>query len=154
MSRSNQAIINYNFTPDTLRLVPEGEIKFPLTPKYSEDGALDFDDFLGQLLEGIEARMGRLKPIDQAGRSELKNQLAQNVIKHAINPINDILDDFDDDGSPYYGSDGQLHVPLRMKGSGYKLDLTIKYLADGSLDLDHLVESFESAYKYVLKGAM
>lgn len=146
--------IDYNFSPDSLRLLPEGPIELPMKLKFSQDGVLDFEDLLGQLLVGLEANMGKLKSISQAGRDNLKNQLANAVIKRSINIVDDVLAAFTNDGEQYWDDELRLHMPLSMRGSNYKLDYIVKFLPDGSPDFGHMVESLESAYKDVLKGAI
>lgn len=150
MSNSSNVSIEYDFQPDTLRLIPEDRFQVGLVLHYSSDGVLDFEDLLGQLLAGIEAKIGKIKTVSQEGRADLKMQLAQNVIQHAIHPIPDILEDFDSDGNPTWDADGRLHLPLVMKGSGRKLDLVPRVDAGGELDADALIADLEESYRGVM----
>lgn len=149
MSQNSLFNIEFDFQPDTVRLLPEGPIQVRVTPHYRADGVLDFNNLLGQLLAGIEEKMGKLEPISQEGQSDLKRQLAQGVIEQIYHPMSDVLDDFEDDGEPYWDAEGLLHLPLRMLGSGYKLDLVPKLDAGGEPDCQALVADLEEAYRGV-----
>ena len=64
--------------------------------------------------------MGKIEA-DQPGgpRCTLKMQLAQGVIEGIFrHTVTDVLDDFEDDGEPYWDAEGLLHLPLRMLGTG------------------------------------
>ncbi|MBU1275904.1 MAG: hypothetical protein KJ720_11050 [Proteobacteria bacterium] len=154
MSQSSPISIDYDFQPDTLRLLPEGQFDVQMTLRYSADGVLDLEDLLGQLLAGIEAKMGKIQAISPEGREDLKKQIAQNVIANNIHTVSDVLDAFHDDGEPYWDADGQFHVPLCMQGSGCKLDLAPKLDAGGGLNCDALIESLECSYRDVLQDGV
>ena len=154
MSRNSLFDINFEFQPDTVRLLPEGPFEVTMDLRYSADGVLDLEHMLAQLLAGIEAKMGKIQAISQEGREDLKKQIAQNVIKDNIHTVSDVLNAFHDDGEPYWDAEGLLHLPLRMLGSGYKLDLVPRLDAGGELDCDALVESLECSYRYVLQDGV
>ena len=150
----SSATIKFSFSPNTLRLLPDGPIELAMRLKFSQDGVLDFEDLLNQTLTGIEAKMGKVQSISQAGRDDLKMQLANAVIKRSINIVDDVLAAFTNDGEQYLDDELRLHMPLRMRGSNYKLDYVVKFLPDGSPDFGHMVESLESAYRDVLNGVI
>ena len=149
MSQNSLFDIDFDFQPDTVRLLPEGPIQVQITPRYHADGVLDSQDLLGQFVTGVEEKMGKLEPISQADQNNLKTQIAQRVIEQIYHPMPDVLDDFEDDGEPYWDAEGLLHLPLRMLGSGYKLDLVPKLDASGELDCEALVADLEEAYRGV-----
>ncbi|MCB2193676.1 MAG: hypothetical protein KQI62_19025 [Deltaproteobacteria bacterium] len=149
MSQNSPISIKYDFQPDALRLLPKEPFEVQFTLRYNADGVLDFEDLLGQLLAGIEEKMGKLQAISQEGRDDLKMQLAQIVIAQGVHTLSDVLEDFEDDGEPYWDAEGLLHLPLRMLGSGYKLDLVPRLDANGELDCEALVADLEEAYRGV-----
>ena len=68
----------------------------------------------------------------------------------SIHTVSDVLNAFHDDGEPYWDAEGLLHLPLRMQGSGRKLDLVPKLGAGGELDCEALVADLEEAYRGVM----
>lgn len=77
MSQNSLFNIEFDFQPDTVRLLPEGPIQVRVTPHYRADGVLDLEYMLAQLLAGIEAKMGKIQAISPEGREDLKKQIAQ-----------------------------------------------------------------------------
>ena len=154
MSRSSLFQLKANVQTDRLRLLPEGPLNLNLSLRFDSGGVLDFEDAVDQVIGGLESHMGKLKSVSTADRDSIKAQLAPCIVEQAINSIPDVLGAFDNDGEQYWDDELRLHMPLRMKGSGYKVDLIVKFLQDGSLDLDHMIESLESAYSDVLKGVV
>jgi len=84
MSQNSLFDIDFDFQPDTVRLLPEGPIQVQITPRYHADGVLDSEDLLSQFVAGVEEKMGKLQAISQEGRDDLKMQIAQNVINDNI----------------------------------------------------------------------
>ena len=145
--------INYALEPDTVRFLPQGVIKLSLGLSFHSNGVLDLNELFNQFLSGVEAHLGKIKSINQLDRENLERQLVQGVIENNIQSIDNVLDDFIGDGEPFRDSEGEWHIPLSMKGNGYKMDFTVKYLPDGAFDLERLVDSLESAYIDVMSGS-
>lgn len=51
MSQNSLFNIDFEFQPDTVRLLPEGPIQVQVTPRYSADGVLDCDALVADLEE-------------------------------------------------------------------------------------------------------
>ncbi|MCF8043908.1 MAG: hypothetical protein K9L19_15320, partial [Desulfarculaceae bacterium] len=113
MSQNSLFDIDFDFQPDTVRLLPEGPFEVTMVMRYNANGVLDLEYMLAQLLAGIEAKMGKFQAISPEGREDLKKQIAQNVIKNNIHTVSDVLNAFHDDGEPYWDAEGLLHLPLR-----------------------------------------
>lgn len=147
----NRGGLKIHFDYSSFRIDPKGLMNMRLKIPFKAGGVVDFEALYQQMLDGMKYNLGKEPNFTTEKHQKLRRQLADTLVKKAIQ-TRDVLESFDPDGDPYWGADWQIHIPLRMQGSGRKLDLRPAHKSDGRLDRQALVDSFEGSYKEVLSG--
>lgn len=146
---SKRGGLRIHFNSSTFRIDLKGLMSMRLKLTFKPDGVLDFEALYQQMLDCIHYNMGTTLDITAEKRQKLRKQLAATVIKKAI-WSRDVLNSFKAIGQPTLGHDGKISIPLEMAHSCYRMSLEVDYKA-GSLNLTRLPQSFEDAYKAVMR---
>lgn len=136
--------------PDTVRLIPAGDVTVEPVHKFGPDGVLDMADILKQFMNALKQKHGSLQPFPKKKLAGLKKAIAKALITQSIQMVENVLKSFTANGEPRFDGQNNLVIPLKGNESGIEFDAVVKCKSDGSIDTDALAETFQGVYRRIL----
>lgn len=81
---------------------------------------------------------------------EYRHQVVQGVIREKVHSLDDVFSYFDEDGEPEVDDEGNVSIPMKMQGSGYRFVVNFNMKESESEKVNKIILAIDNSYREVL----
>ena len=121
--------------------------------EFDANGRLKLDIMIDALIDHQVRNVGFDRVTidnDPEYREFYRKQVVRDVIKIRVHSIKNVFSYFDEDGEPEVDDDGNVSIPMKMRGSGYKFVVLYNIFDDNKTKMNKIIDAIEKSYKVVL----